>query len=188
MPRVQEHISPIPSRVEIKIEELWLGQHNNTMRRFLGVPWRALGRGGDVRDVEGEEAGEAEVGDLDVEVGVEEDVGGLDVAVHDGGLHGVQVRERRGRLDGDAQAERPRQRALRRAVPVQVVRHRAVGHELIHQQQLAAAAGRAPVEQDEVRVAQAGEDGRLVEELLHAPAAVVVQPLHGHHAPVSEMP
>ena len=158
------------------------------MRKLLGVPWRALGRGGDVRDVEGEEAGEAEVGDLDVEVGVEEDVGGLDVAVHDGGLDGVEVGERRGGLDGDAEAERPRQRALRGAVPVQVVGDRAVGDELVHQEELAARAGRAAVEHDQVRVAQPGQDARLVLELLHAPVAVVVQPLHRHHAPVLEVP
>jgi hypothetical protein len=37
-------------------------------------------------------------------------------------------------------------------------------------------------------VAQPGQDGRLVLELLHAPVAVVVQPLHRHHAPVLEVP
>ncbi|BAS95213.1 Os05g0550900, partial [Oryza sativa Japonica Group] len=131
-----------------------------------GVPWRALRRGGDVRGVTREEAGEAEVGDLHVEVGVEEDVVGLDVAVHDGRrLDGVEVRQRGGGLDGDVEAERPCQGALRRAVAVQVVRDGAVGHELVHQQQLPAAAGRAPVEQHEVRVAQPRQYRRLVHEL-----------------------
>jgi hypothetical protein len=155
---------------------------------FINLPRGALWGGGDVRDVEREEAGQPEVGDLDVEVGVEEDVAGLHIAVHDGRLDGVQVGQRGGRLDGDAEAERPRERALRRAVAVQVVRHRAVGHVLVHQKELAAAAGGAAVEQDQVRVAQAGEDGRLVQELLRVPAAVVVQAFHGHHAPISEMP
>ncbi|KAB8083018.1 hypothetical protein EE612_005090, partial [Oryza sativa] len=154
----------------------------------IHVPWGALGSGGDVRDVEGEEAGEAKVGDLDVEVGVEEDVGGLDVAVHDGWLDGVEVRERGGRLDGDVEAERPRERALLRAVAVQVVGHRAVGHELVHQEQLPALARRAPVEHHQVRVPQPRQDRRLVHELLHPPVAVVVQPLHRHHAPVSKYP
>jgi hypothetical protein len=159
----------------------------DTLKRDC-LPWGALGSGGDVRDVEGEEAGEAKVSDLDVEVGVEEDVGGLDVAVHDGWLDGVEVRERGGRLDGDVEAERPRERALLRAVAVQVVGHRAVGHELVHQEQLPALARRAPVEHHQVRVPQPRQDRRLVHELLHPPVAVVVQPLHRHHAPVSKYP
>jgi hypothetical protein len=150
-------------------------------------PWRALGSGGYMRDVDGEEAGEAKVGDLDVEVGVDEDVGGLDVAVHDGRLDGVEVGESGSGLDGDVEAERPRERALRGAVAMQVIGHRAVGNELVDQEQLAAAAGRAPVEHDQVRVPKPGQDGCLVHELLHSPVAVVVQTLHRHHATVLDV-
>uniref|UniRef100_A0A0D9V4B8 Serine aminopeptidase S33 domain-containing protein n=1 Tax=Leersia perrieri TaxID=77586 RepID=A0A0D9V4B8_9ORYZ len=145
-----------------------------------------LGQTNHVRDVDGEEPGEAEVGDLDVEVGVEEDVGCLDVAVYDGRLDGVEVGERGGGFHGDAEAERPREGALLRAVAVQVVGDRAVGHELVHQEQLPAVAGRAPVEHHQVRVPQPRQDRRLVHELLHSPVAVVVQLLHRHHTPVSK--
>jgi hypothetical protein len=69
-----------------------------------------------VRRVVREQPRQPEVGDLDVELRVEEDVAGLDVAVHHRRLHGVEVRQRRGRLDGDAEPDRSRQRA----VPVQV--------------------------------------------------------------------
>jgi hypothetical protein len=37
-------------------------------------------------------------------------------------------------------------------------------------------------------VAQPGQDRRLVHELLHAAAAVIVQPLHGNRSAVAEEP
>jgi len=73
-------------------------------------------------------------------------------------------------------------------VAVQVVGDGAVLDELVDQEELAALLGRAAVEHDQVRVAQPCQDGRLVHELLHAPVAVVVQPLHRHHSPVCQVP
>ncbi|BAS70274.1 Os01g0136850, partial [Oryza sativa Japonica Group] len=154
------------------------------------VPRRALRRRGHVRGVRREQPGEAEVGHLHVEPFVEEDVVRLHVAVHHLRLHRVEVLQRAGRLDGDAEPRRPVEGGRpRRRAAVQVVGERAVGDELVDEEQVAAVGlRRAAEERDEVWVAQPRQDAHLVLELLHALVAVLVQPLHRHRVPIPEYP
>jgi hypothetical protein len=156
----------------------------------VDVPRRALRRRGDVGGVPQRRLAQPrqpEVGDLGVVLVVEQDVAGLDVAVVDGRVHlRVQVRDGLGCLGGDAEAHRPRHRRGA-ALPLQVLRQRAVGHELVHQD-LLPLLDAAAEEADEVAVAHARHQLHLVHDAVEAGVVALPDPLHGNKAAVAEPP
>lgn len=109
---------------------------------------------------------ESKVSDFDVEVLVKKDVGSFDVTVDDGRLDGVEIGESSGGLNGDVEADRPGKRGAVVEVTVEVVGDGAVGNELVDEEEFTAVAGGGAVKRDEVLVAETGEDGNFVHELL----------------------
>jgi len=121
------------------------------------------------------EPGETEVAQARAQVAVQQDVAGLDVPVDDALLALlVEVRQHGRDAGGHRVSLRPRQRA---GLAVEGLVQAAVGHVLVHQQQLALLVA-PPLELDEVLVPEAGDDGELGDEL--APALVRLRrPLNG---------
>ena len=135
-----------------------------------------------------DELGEAEVAELGAEGGVEHDVARLDVAVHHA-LRAllVEVEQRRREAQRDVVPRRPgegRRRAAgllaAAAAAVEVAVDAAVGHELVHQQEVAAVLVAPADEADEVAVAQLADDAHLRRVLLAPLRRALGHPLDRH--------
>ncbi|BAT06225.1 Os08g0514033, partial [Oryza sativa Japonica Group] len=130
-------------------------EHEHAEREHVGLARRLVADGvlrrdvaaragdaevGEGAAVEVEDAGEAEVAEPRAEGGVEEDVAGLDVAVeHHGAVLVVDVVQAGGDVGDDVAAALPAQRRpllVDGASPENVLVQAAVGHVLVHQQQL----------------------------------------------------
>lgn len=122
-----------------------------------------------------------------MEAVVEQDVVGLDIPVYDLGRDGVEIAERISSLDRDAHPRGPREPCLACTGTVEVVCNSAVGHVLVHEEELSAATGGAAVQGNEVWVSEGGEYADLRHELLHSPAVVLVQSLDGHRATITKI-
>jgi hypothetical protein len=122
-----------------------------------------------------EQPGEPEVAELGVEGRVQHHVAGLDVPVHHALLPLlVQVEQRGGQVEHDLAPARPRQQ--RAAVEVRV--ETAVGHELVDEQQLAAAV--APADDlHQVAVPEPADDAHLRGVLLPPLPRSLAHPLDG---------
>lgn len=122
-----------------------------------------------------------------MESAVEQNVVRFDIAMYDLWFDGMEVGERVRGLDGNGQTDRPGKNPLARSAPVKVVSDGAIGHELVHEEQLTAAVGGAAVEAYQVLVAEAGEDGDLIHELLEPSVVVLIQAFDSNDAAVSKL-
>lgn len=112
---------------------------------------------------------------------IQQNVAGLDVTVVDRRLHGrVEVRDGRGDVGCDGDASVPRQAVA--SLPAEVLGESAVGHELIHQDVLAALDAAAQ-QADDVGVADGGDELDLVYDEVDV---VVFEPFDGDDAGVGE--
>jgi hypothetical protein len=113
--------------------------------------------------------GEAEVGDLRHQRAVEQDVLRLDVAVDDAVAAAlVQVQQPPRRADRDLVPRAPAQHGGGGGFSEEGLVQRAVGHVVVDEQPLAAAAGAEAAEADEVDVVDRADGAHLVPELLVA--------------------
>ncbi|WVZ90902.1 LOW QUALITY PROTEIN: hypothetical protein U9M48_037156 [Paspalum notatum var. saurae] len=126
------------------------------------------------------ELGEPEVAEPRRHVGVQEHVAGLDVAVEDDALPPlVQVQQRGRDVAEDAAAHGPRQPRRLGVVAEEVLVQAAVGHVVVDEEEVAAAAAPA-LELDQVAVAEAADGRDLRHELADALPGLVAHALHGH--------
>ena len=130
-----------------------------------------------MRGFDDAEPREAEIRDFGPEIVVQKNVAGLDISVvyrrRDGG---VEVSYGLSRFRGDVEANEPREPLA--SLALQVLRERAVGHELIDEDLLAEVDGAAE-EADEVGVADGRDEPDLVDDLLDAVGVAVADSLDG---------
>ena len=122
-----------------------------------------------------------------MEIGIKEDVGGLDVSVDYWRFSGMEVGKSSSGFLGNTEAKSPIELEAGGEMAMEMVGNGSIGDKLVDEEELAAMAGGAAIEADEVGVAETIKDIYLIPELLHSLIIVLVEALHSNYSAISEL-